>query len=150
MNSHRDKMLAALDDHQAKIVAIVRRGDALLAVDARPDPALLSQKRWELTRLLSAYQAFKHHQLFDPVVRTGPPARARVASQMKAECIALGEEYRAHVARCTNLDIVAHWESYRPAVARLLARLEAHMSRERWVVSSILLPMRLESRQSAG
>lgn len=139
MASHHETLLARLDEHQAKALEILRRGDVLLAPGATPDPPLLVQSRWELTRVLGAYQAFKHHELFGPIMRSGPPEKARLAEQMKAECIALGDEYRDHVARCTNLDIPAHWDSYRPAVARLLARIKTHMARERWVVDSMLL-----------
>ena len=139
MTSHRDTLLARLDEHQAKALEIIRRGDVLLAPDAAPDQGLLSQSRWELTRVLGAYQAFKHHELFNPIIRNGPPDKARLAEQMKAECTALGDDFRAHVARCTNLDIPAHWDSYRPAVVKLLARVKAHMTRERWVAERLLL-----------
>lgn len=154
MRSQRDILLAKLDEHQAKALEIIQRGDRLLAPDAVPDTQLLVQSRWELTRILAAYQAFKHHELFNPVIRSGPPDKARLAEQMKRECIALGDDYREHVARCTNLDIPKYWDSYRPAVARLLARVKSHMARERWVTESLLLtltptPGRPASRMAA-
>ena len=139
MTSHRDILMARLDEHQARALAVIRRGDRLLAPDAEPEPRLLSQSRWELTRILGAYKAFKHHELFDPIIRNGPPDKARLAEQMKRECEAMGAEFLAHVARCNNLDIAAHWSSYRPAVAKLLARVQAHMARERWVLDGLLL-----------
>ncbi|KKC24198.1 hypothetical protein [Sphingomonas sp. SRS2] len=139
MNLHSDNLLHRLDEHQAKAFDIIKRGDVLLAVNAIPDQGLLSAARWELTRVLGAYQAFKHHELFDPIIRNGPPDKARLAEQMKAECIAIGEDYRGHVARCAGIDIVAHWDSYRPAVVKLLARIKAHMTRERWVAASLLI-----------
>ena len=140
MTNPRDLLLSEMEAHQARALEIIARGDVLLAADAVPQPALLSQSRWEMTRILSAYQAFKHHQLFNPIIRHGPPDKAKIAEQMKAECIVLGEDFRAHVGRCTNLDIVAHWDSYRPAVVRLLARLKVHMAREFWVAERMLLP----------
>jgi hypothetical protein len=140
MASSRDRILSELEAHQAKALAIIARGDVLLAPDAVPQPPLLCRARWELTRVLSGYQAFKHHRLFDPIIRTGPPDKARIAQQMKAECLALGEDFRAHVERCTNLDIAAHWDSYRPAVVKLLARVKMHLVRERWVTERMLLP----------
>jgi hypothetical protein len=139
MTLQRDLLMARLDEHQAKALAVIRRGDTLLAPGAEPDPRLLSQSRWELTRILTAYKAFKHHELFNPIIRNGPPDKARLAEQMKRECEALGAEFLDHVARCTNLDIVAHWSSYRPTVATLLAKVRSHMARERWVVDSLLL-----------
>lgn len=141
MASRRDHLMARLDEHQAKALALIRRGDTLLAPDADPDPRLLSQARWELTRILAAYEAFKHHELFNPIIRAGPRDKVRLAEQMKAECMMLGREYREHVARCTNLDIVAHWISYRRVVVQLLARVKAHMARERWVIECLLLPV---------
>lgn len=146
MTSHRDILIARLDEHQAKALAVIRRGDRLLAPDAQPEPGLLSQSRWELTRILGAYKAFKHHELFDPIIRNGPSDKARLAGQMKGECEAVGAEYLAHVAHCTNLDIVAHWASYRPAVVKLLARVRTHMARERWVVDSLLLAPSIAER----
>ena len=139
MNILHDSLLARLDQHQAKTLAIISRGDVLLAADAIPDPGLLDQSRTELTDVLSAYQMFKHRELFDPIIQDGPLDKARLAGQMKAECIALGEEYGAHVARCANLDIPAHWDSYRPAVLRLLARIRTHIMRERWIAASLLI-----------
>jgi hypothetical protein len=140
MTSPRDRLLSQLEEHQMKALEIIARADVLLAPGAVPQLPLLSQSRWEFTRILGAYQAFKHHQLFDPIIRTGPPDKAAIAQQMKAECVAIGEDYRAHVARCANLDIAAHWDSYRPAVAKLLARIKAHLIRERWVAERMLLP----------
>lgn len=139
MTSQRDILLARLDEHQAKALAVIRRGDVLLAPGAEPDPGLLSRLRWELTRILAAYKAFKHHELFNPIIRNGSPDKARLAEQMKGECEAMGAEFLEHVARCTNLDIAAHWSSYRPAVAALMAKVKAHMARERWVADSLLL-----------
>jgi len=139
MSSHHHPLLTRLDGHQAKALEIISRGDVLLAPHATPDQGLLSQARWELTRVLGAYQMFKHNELFDPIIRNGPPDKARLAVQMKAECIALGAEYRAHVARCANLDIPAHWDSYRPAVLRLLMRIKAHIARERWIAARLLI-----------
>ncbi|MES2496165.1 MAG: hypothetical protein V4618_08625 [Pseudomonadota bacterium] len=139
MTLHRDILMARLDEHQAKALAVIRRGDVLLAPGAVPDQLQLSQSRWELTRILTAYKAFKHHELFNPIIRNGPPDKARLAEQMKRECEALAADFLDHVSRCTNLDIAAHWSSYRPAVAALLARVNAHMARERWVVDSLLL-----------
>lgn len=141
MTSRRDHLVARLDEHQAKALAVIRRGDTLLAPDAEPDARLLSQARWELTRILAAYEAFKHHELFDPIILGGPIDKVRLAEQMKAESMMLGREYREHVARCTNLDIVAHWGGYRRIVAQLLARVKAHMARERWVIECLLLPV---------
>ncbi len=140
MNSPRDRLLSQLDEHQAKALEIISRGDVVLAPGALPQTEMLSRSRWEMMRVLSAYQAFKHHQLFDPIIRSGPPDKAAIAQQMKAECIAIGEDFRDHAARCANLDIPAHWDSYRPTVARMLARIKTHLIRERWVAERMLLP----------
>jgi hypothetical protein len=139
MNSLHHNLLSRLDEHHARVLEIIKRGDALLAPDALPDLGLLGHAREELTSVLSAYQMFKHHELFDPIIRDGPLDKARLAEQMKAECIALGEEYQAHVTRCVDLDIPAHWDSYRPAILRLLARIKAHIGRERWIAASLLI-----------
>lgn len=150
MSAHHHPLLTRLDAHQARALEIISRGDVLLAPDACPDQGLLSQARWELTRVLGAYQMFKHHELFDPIIRNGPPDKARLAGEMKAECIALGDEYRAHVARCADLDIPAHWDSYRPAVARLLGRIKAHIARERWIAARLLIDGVAARGPSAG
>lgn len=139
MSSLHHNLLSRLDEHHARVLEIIRRGDLLLGPDAVPDQRLLGQAREDLTRVLGVYQLFKHRELFDPIIRDGPPDKARLAEQMKAECITLGEEYHAHVAGCANLDIPARWDSYRPAVARLLARIKAHIGRERWIAASLLI-----------
>jgi len=144
MTSQRDKLLAQLAEHQAKVLEIVRRAQPLMASDATPDPHLASRARWELTRVLGAYQVFKDYELFDPIIRDGPPERVRIAELMKAESLALGEEFRAYLARRVSLGVAADWAGRRPAACKLARRIEAHLSRERWVSESLLLPLRTE------
>ncbi len=140
MTLNPEKLLAQLDEHQVKALDIIKRGDVLLAPDALPNPPLCAQSRWELIRIMSAYQAFKRFELFDPIIRSGPSDKAQLAEKMKAECMAIGGDFRDHVTRCANIDIAAQWTAYRPAVAELLARIKAHMVRERWLVETKLLP----------
>jgi len=139
MTAHRGILLAQLDEHKAKAFEIIQRGDVHLAPGAVADPPVLSQSRWELIRIMSAYQAFKRYELFDPAIRGADREKAQLAEKMKAECVAIADDFRAHVARCANLDIPKHWDAYRPAVAKLLARIKVHMSRERWLIETKLL-----------
>ena len=66
-----DTRLMRLEEHQATIHDILRRGERMLRAPER-DATALARTRWELARAILAYQGFKHHEIFDPVARRGP------------------------------------------------------------------------------
>lgn len=132
-------LLSRLDEHHVRLSEVIKRGDMLLASSVPPDRKLISQACDEFVCILGRYQLFKHQELFDPIIDDGPPDKARLAQQMKAECMMLSKEYQAHVAHSANLDISAQWGSHREGVIRLLARINAHIRRERWITASLLI-----------
>lgn len=129
--------LARLDEHQATIHAILRRGERLLRSPDR-DAAALARTRWELARAVMAYQGFKHRDLFDPIAAAAEPARARVAQRLKAECVSSGETFRAHVAKWSAGSVLDRWDEYQAAALRLIADLRAGMTRERREAEALL------------
>lgn len=121
---------------QDRILAIASRAEALLRSDTK-DVATLGQGRWEVARALLEYQMFKHSRIFDPIDRAqnGRAARAR---GMKAECLRFGDELRAYVLKWSSLSVVDHWEQYKPAALEGIARMRAHLARERAEIAELL------------
>lgn len=125
-----DPRLGRLDEHQATILNILRRGERMLGA-AEPDAAALARARWELARAVMTYQGFKHRELFDPLAAAGCPDRAGAARRLKADCLASGEAFRAYVAKWSSVSVLDRWAEYHPAALRLIADLRGHLARER-------------------
>ncbi len=132
-----DPRLVRLDEHQAIIHDILRRGERMLRAPDR-DAAGLARARWELARAIMAYQGFKHHEIFDPIARRDAPDRAEAARRLKAECVATGDAFRTYVARWTKVSVIDHWHEYHPAAMALLAGIKDHLARERREAAALL------------
>lgn len=124
-----DKRLARLDEHQAAILDILRRGERMLHASER-DVAGLARARWELARAILGYQGFKHREIFDPAA-AGAPSHAALARRLKAECVATGESFRAYLSRWSSVSVGDHWAEYQPAALALIATIRTHLARER-------------------
>jgi hypothetical protein len=127
MNKSRYELVLS---YQSRIEAVLTRGDALLAQEGRPDTAALGQLRWEITRLLTEYQIFKHARVLDPVIARGGPGAAAAAA-IKEDCVAAGDALRAHVLRWSAVSIMDQWPDYRAAARQNAKRLRAHLAVER-------------------
>jgi hypothetical protein len=139
-------VLNQLCDHQDKILAHIAQKEALIRSLAAPDAMVLGKARWELTRLLSAYQIFKHSQIFDPVIARGAPEAARRAQRLKIDCIAMGDAFRAYVAHWMAVGITDHWEAYKPAALACIATTRQHLATERREVEALV--RLLETREA--
>ena len=121
---------------QDRILAITDRTEAILRSDSK-DVAALGNCRWEAARTLREYQLFKHGRIFDPLEK-GQDYRAIKARRMKADCIRVGEEFRAYVLKWSVVSILDHWAEYHPAALDLIARIRAHLAKERIGVAELL------------
>lgn len=128
---------------------LVVQQDRALAIigEARPmlmgglegyDAAKMATGRWQLARVLTEYHVLKHREIFDPAIADGNPERAALARQLKAACIAVGEEFRAYVTRWSPVDKAAMWPEYRLTTLNLMSRLCDHIARERLTVQRLL------------
>jgi hypothetical protein len=122
---------------QDRIHAIVNKAEAILRQPDNRDVAALGAARWEVARVLREYQLFKHSRIFDPLER-GSDYRAIKAKRMKADCIRVGEEFRAYVLKWSVVSILDHWADYHPAALDAVARIRAHLKRERVGVAELL------------
>jgi hypothetical protein len=132
-----DPRLVRLDEHQATIQDILRRGQRMLRAPDR-DAAGLARARWELARAIMAYQGFKHREIFDPIARAGAPDHAHAARRLKGECVAAGDAFRAYVAKWSAVSILDHWSEYQPAALALIAGIKDHLTRERREAGTLL------------
>ena len=121
---------------QDRILAIADRSEAILRSDSK-DVAALGNCRWEAARTLREYQLFKHNRIFDPLEK-GQDYRAIRARRMKADCIRVGDEFRAYVLKWSVVSILDHWSEYHPAALDLIARIRAHLAKERIGVAELL------------
>jgi hypothetical protein len=138
MDGH--KTIARLREHQAAILANFEATRRLLGQDRPEDPRALARLRGDLTRMLTAYQYFKHHEIFDRLIADGPSDNARIGRRLKAECISLGEEVRQHVARWNAVGAEESWSAYRPAVAAFIEQVSKHMDYELRSAEAVLTP----------
>ena len=131
-------LLNRLHQHQEDALAIMRDAEPMLTDPARRDIAQLARARWALMRVLTAYQLFKHGQVFDPTVSGRLLGDAARAARMKEACAAMGEAFRDHVTRWSSSDVAGEWEVYRPAALGMIAKLRAHITRERSEITTLL------------
>lgn len=134
---NNDARLVRLDEHQATIHDILRRGERMLRAPER-DAAGLARARWELARAILGYQGFKHREIFDPIAERDAPDRAQVARRLKAECVATGDAFRAYVAKWSAVSVLDHWDEYRPAALATVAGIRDHLARERREAGALL------------
>jgi hypothetical protein len=125
------RLIAELHRHQDGIVAHLVETRRLLGQPSEAAGYALAQRRWELARLLRAYQLFKHFELFDPLIRRGQLPQVEAATRMKVRCIDAGNAYTAFVRQWGGTDVLANWTGYARAVADMSDRVRAHLTRER-------------------
>ena len=130
-------MLERLDEHQRAVLAIMNGGEALLTGNARP-VVEIARARWALTRALTAYQLFKHHEIFDPVIAGNTGADAVRAARMKKACLALGEDWKRYVQRWSATDVDGQWSTFQPAALTMIGRIRGHIARERVEAAALL------------
>lgn len=135
MNGHR--LVARLHDHQTAILASTERARRTLAEEA-PDPVVLARLRWEMVRLMTAYQFFKHREVFDVLIANGSDDEARIARRLKADCISLGEDVRRYVAYRNSADQTGTWAQQREQGLSFVGRIRQHLDHERRAMIALL------------
>lgn len=134
----RRALLDRLRYHQDAILAIMRDAEPLLADPARRDVPQLARARWTLVRALTAYQLFKHNEIFDPVTARRLPGDVARAARMKQACTDMGEEFRRYVSKWSGCDVAGEWTTYQPAALAMIGRLREHIAREQADVTAML------------
>lgn len=134
------RALERLDAYQIDVLSILQDAEPLLTDPARRDVAALSRARWALMRSLTAYQLFKHHEVFDPLLAKARPADAVHLLRMKRACTDLGDAFRTYVQRWSSSDVEAQWATYQPDALAMIARIRQHVAKEREQVRSVLRP----------
>ncbi|MES2987471.1 MAG: hypothetical protein V4808_06175 [Pseudomonadota bacterium] len=132
-------ILSQLYAHQTDVKAAMAETQALFTAEPI-DMFAAANARWKLTRLLTGYQMFKHQRIFDPLIRGGSVEDARVACQMKIDCVAMGENFRIYLARWTASGIEGREAEYRRDAAGMIAMLHRHILRERSGIEALLAP----------
>jgi hypothetical protein len=141
--------LKRLDEHQGLVLAQISAGVLLVerGPGAMPD---LAQARWKFMRMLREYQAFKHAEIFDPVIRSGSPRQVAVAKELRAACIAAMDAYRTYTMRWSTVDTYANWQDYRLAMLEMAAAIRTHVERERVEIRSLLATLQRTRAAAAG
>lgn len=132
-----NQRLVRLDEHQATILNIIKRGERMLGASDL-DAAALARTRWELARALMMYQGFKHREILDPISAETCPNRAGAARRLKAECTAMDERFRAYIAKWSAVSVLDQRADYEPAALALIADLRTHLARERQETEKLL------------
>lgn len=130
-------LIPHMREHQDNILVHMNAAQSCLRFDQAPDPETLGKMRWELARLLSAYEIFKHTRIFDPALASGDANRAAAARRMKIACIALGEDFRAHCTTWSCSGTLQQWSHYRLHALDLLRRLREQMLSDRREVETL-------------
>jgi hypothetical protein len=131
-------LLERLTEHQQMIGDITGRAQALLQEKVQPDPMALSRLRWELMRAMTAYQQFKHREIFDPAIKRGEVNLQRMATAMKTECIAIGDALTRYVQHWSSTGTADRWPEYRAAAMDMSTRLRQHVEREGQAIPAML------------
>ena len=126
-----------LVDHQARVAELLDRSKASLAPDQPADFVAIAAIRWNLMRVLRAYQLFKHQEIFDPLARSGDDAIASEAEVMKQRCVAVGVAYITHADRWSHGAAISEWDAYVTEASKMIGRIERHLARERTEVEML-------------
>lgn len=135
---HTEHVIAHLQQHQREIEASLREGQALLADGNALQLKAIALVRWQLMRALRAYQLFKHTEIFNPIIASGAPSRAREAEELKQRCIVIGEAYREHVQRWSLSGPAHSWPDYLKETQEIIRRIRAHLDQETLGVAALI------------
>jgi hypothetical protein len=136
-----ERAIERLGEHQDHVTTIVERARSALVGSRDVEGARLAQMRWELMRVLRDYQLFKHLEIFDPVIGTGAPAEAELATRLKERCNQVAVEYQDHVRRWTLIGAIDRWPDYRLETLAMIDRIVGHLAAERRDVTTLLAGM---------
>lgn len=124
--------------------ALSMMGRARLLVEAdREDATIaLNQARARLGQHFLRYQAFKHSQIFDPIVTFGPASSKVVARSMKVDCMQLGETFGSYRDRWFRFR-PNEWPSYRRDMLETTDLLKVHLEAELRAMQQLLMISKL-------
>lgn len=136
---NRTGLLAQMHDHHQAIASYTVEAEGMVCA-AELDPNTVSSARWRFVRVLTAYQVFKHQQIFDPMVARGSKLDVDAALQLKAECIIISEAFRSYIAKWSMSGITGREEEYRRDARSMILRVRTHIIRERRGIEALLNP----------
>ena len=138
---NRRGLLERLQEHQDGILTIMQGAEPMLNDPASRDVTGLARARWTLMRALTAYQLFKHREIFDPAISRQLLGEAGRAERMKRACTVAGDAFRAHVTAWSGTDVAGRWAEYQPAALAVMAKLRQHIATERREIAALLARM---------
>ncbi|RDE06506.1 hypothetical protein [Sphingomonas aracearum] len=122
-------MLDSLEDYRERMVAIIDRVRPYLTECTPAGVAEIVRSRDEMARVLTIFQLFVHREIFEPLTAGIDPARRRLGTELKTECILLTEEFRHSKRRWNDVDLALHWAEYQPAAVAFRRRILDHLDR---------------------
>lgn len=131
--------------HVARALTMMSRARCLVEADRRDAIDLLTASRIRLGGHFKRYQAFKHGNIFDPVVEFGPASSKVVARTMKVDCMQLGELFGAYHARWLGMR-PGEWSGYRRDMLETVEMLTGHLEAELRAMRQLLLISNLYRR----
>jgi hypothetical protein len=134
----RPDLFARYDSYRSQCVAHMQQASAVLEGAGAADAATLAMLRWQYVRLLTEFDAFKQREIFEPALRSASPDKAALASELQAECTAIGQAFRAYVLEWSAVDKHAQWHLYYPAAKAIIERIEKHFDEETPLMQRLL------------
>ena len=131
----RRRLLERLEEHQRGILTIMDAGEAMIGAC---DVSGIARIRWTLVRALTAYQLFKHRDIFDPAIAGERRADSLRAERLKMACLTLGDDFRGFVQKWGSADVAGQWPLYEKAALAMTGRIRSHIARERAEVALLL------------
>ena len=119
---------AAFRDHQTGILDRLDDARRLLNAPVTPPATSLDESRAGIGEAAASYQAFKHHDVYDPIV-AGDGDDAAAAAALKADCIALSDDYRAYDA-AARAGAAGGFDTYRLATLAVADQIRLALIRE--------------------
>lgn len=117
-----------LCEYHDQMLAIMAEGGHLIQdFHVRPQLDLLNARRRMMAQVMTSYQMFVHRELLDPLLLTGSAEEIECIRSIKAECVALVDEFCRFVRRWEDKNVLREWETYRAAAYRMMQRIKEHI-----------------------
>ncbi len=137
-----DALRLEAEGYVARAFTMMSRARNVVQSDHSAMISVLNGRRLQLGAHFGRYQAFKHGQIFDPVIEFGSASSRVVARAMKVDCMALGEEFGAYQSRWLGLG-QNDWTSYRRDMLATVETLTSHLEAELRAMRQLILISRM-------
>jgi hypothetical protein len=124
------RAIELLGEHQRKVRELLRQTHEVLTPGQPETFAAVATLRWQIMRALRAYQLFKHHEIFDPLVTSGNAPTKAAATVLKEQCLAIGKDYAGFVERWSSGAATADWTRYATEAKKVVRRIDQHLINE--------------------